>query len=207
MILKMIFWINNHLRNHITFEHPNNSPRVHFVWKMILNQRPAEKAYYIWTPIQYPSCAFCVENDFENDILNQQSPEEPYYIWAPKQFPSCAFCLENDFESMISWGTMLHLSTKSIHTTPLSPSFSFTSWFSLFSLLSFPQEFGSCMLCGEDFSIDSWLKMHIISKHQTNSQHLSLSPSSLFTSGVCSASVPSGTSGGSGLATYEKKHK
>ena len=56
---------------------------MNFVGKIILIQRPAEKAYYIWTPIQYPSCAFCVENDFENDIFNQQSPEEQYYIWAP----------------------------------------------------------------------------------------------------------------------------
>ena len=100
---------------------------------------------------------------------------------------------------------MSHLSTKLIHNTSLSPSSSFTSGVPLSSLLSSPQEFGSCKLCGEDFSIDSWLKMHIISKHQTNSQDLSLSPSSSFTSGVCSASVPSGTSGG--LATYVKKHK
>ena len=144
--------------------------KMNFVWKMILIQRPAEKAYYIWAPIQYPSCTFCVENDFENDILNQRSPEEPYYIRASKQFPSCAFCLKNDFESAINWGTMLHLSTKSIHNTSLSPSSSFTSGVSRSSLLSSPREFGSCKLCGKDFSIDSWLKMHIISKHQTNSQ-------------------------------------
>ena len=147
-----------------------------FVWKIILIQWPAEKAYYIGTPIQYPSCcAFCVENDFENDILNPRSPEEPYYIWAPKQFPSCAFCLENDFESTISWGTMLHLSTKSIHNTSLSPSSALTSGVSLSSLLTSPREFGSCKLCGQDFSIDSWLKMHIISKYQSNSQDLALS--------------------------------
>ena len=40
--------------------------------------------------------------------------------------------------------------------------------------------------------------MHIISKHQTNHKNsLSLSPS-----GVCSSFVSSGTTGGSGLATY-----
>jgi len=38
------------------------------------------------------------------------------------------------------------------------------------SALTYPREFGSCKLCGKDFSIDSWLKMHIISKYQTNSQ-------------------------------------
>ena len=108
-----LFWINDHLRNHIRFDHPNNPPCVHFVWKMVLNQRSAE---------------------------------EPCHIWAPNQF-----------------------------TIPLSPSSSFTSGVPLSSLLSSPQEFGSCKLCGEDFSIDSWLKMHIISKHQTNSQQLSLS--------------------------------
>ena len=86
------------------------------------------------------------------------------------QFSSCAFCVENDFESTITWGTILHLSTKSIHNTSLSPSSSFTSGVSLSSLLSSPREFGSCKLCGKDFSIDSWLKMHIISKYQTNSQ-------------------------------------
>ena len=40
-----------------------------FLWKMILNQRPAEKACYMWAPInQNPSCAFCVKNDFESMI-------------------------------------------------------------------------------------------------------------------------------------------
>ena len=70
---------------------------------------------------------------------------------------------------------MLHLSTKSIHNTSLSPSSSFTSGVSRSSLLSSPREFGSCKLCGKDFSIGSWVKMHIISKHQTDSQDLSLS--------------------------------
>ena len=65
-------------------------------------------------------------------------------FWAPiNQYPTCAFCVENDFESTIT-----------------SPSSALTS----------PREFCSCKLCGKDFSIDSWLKMHIISKYQTNSQ-------------------------------------
>ena len=108
------FWINYLLRNHITFEHPNNPSCVHFVWKMILNQRSAE---------------------------------EPCYIWAPNQF-----------------------------TIPLSLSiFRVDIW----SLALFPVDFSarirSCKLCGQDFSIDSWLKMHIISKYQSNSQDLALS--------------------------------
>ena len=94
---------------------------MHFVWKMILNQWPAEKAYY---------------------------------IWAPNQNPFCAICVKNDFESMISWWTMFYLSTKSTHNTSLSPSSSFTSGVSRSSLLSSPREFGSCKLCGKDFSID-----------------------------------------------------
>ena len=63
------------------------------------------------------------------------------------------------------------------------------------SLLSFPRNFSSCKLCGKYFSMDSWLKMHIIFKHQSIHK-TSLSPSSSFTSGVCSESVPSCTSGG-----------
>ena len=47
-----------------------------------------------------------------------------------------------------------------MHNTSLSPS----------SALSSKREFGSCKLCGNDFSNDSWLKMYIISKYQTNSQ-------------------------------------
>ena len=142
---------------------------MHFVWKMILNQWPAEKAYY---------------------------------IWAPNQNPFCAICVKNDFESMISWGTVLHLSTKSNHNTSLS--------------LHLPRshlEFHSlpCCLLLENCvvkicqSIHGWrctLFLNIKPIHKT-----SLSPSSLFNSGVCSASVPSGTSGGFGLSTYVKKHK
>ena len=76
------FWINVQLMNHVKFEHLLiNTPLVHFVWKMILNQ---------WSPLHVPR-----------------------------------------------W----HL-----------------------------RDFGSCKLCRKDFSMDSWLKMHIISKYQTNSQ-------------------------------------
>ena len=120
-----------------------NTPLVHFVWKMILNQRSADEPCYIWAPIN--------------------------------QYPTCAFCVENDFESTFSRWTRWHLSTKSIHNTSLSPSSALTSGVSLSSLLTSPREFGSCKLCGQDFSIDSWLKMHIISKYQSNSQDLALS--------------------------------
>ena len=169
-------------------------------------------------------------------ILNQQPAGKAYYIWAPiNQYPSCAFCVENDFESTITWGPMLHLSTQSIplvcnlcekwfwindqlmnhvlfehqinsQCLSLSPSSSFTSGV----------HFLPCCLLLENSVPASCVVKIFQSPHGwrctlfINSKPIdktSLSPSSSLTPGVCSASVPYSTSGGSGLVTYVKKHR
>ena len=62
---------------------------------------------------------------------------------------------------------------------------------------------GSCNLCGQVFLINSWLKMHIISKHQTNHKtSLSLAPY-----GVCSSFVSSGTTEGVWIGDLFEKHE
>ena len=195
--------------------------KMNFVWKMILIQLPAEKAYYIWAPIQYPSCVFCVENDFEltiswGTILHLSTQTIPHvcilyekWFWINdqlrnhvtfkrqinSQYPSLSIVLIHiliftlfpvvfssriRFLQVVWWRFFNRFMAEDAHyfltsnqfTTPLSPSSLFTSGVSLSSLLSSPREFGSCKLCGKDFSIDSRLKMHFI---QTNSQDLSLS--------------------------------
>ena len=145
--------------------------KMNFVWKMILIHLPAEKAYYIWAPIQYPSCAFCVENDFESTItwgiiLHLSTQATPLVCILYEEW----FWINDQLRNHVTFEHQI----KSQYLS-LSPSSSFTSGVSRSSLLSSPREFGSCKLCGKDFSIDSWLKMHIISKHQTDSQDLSLS--------------------------------
>ena len=141
----MIFSINNHLRNNITFEHPNNSPCVHFVWIMILNQRSAEEPCYIWAPNQ-----FTIPLSLHRSHSHLDFHSFPCCLLLKNSVP--ASCVVKIFQSIHGWRCTLFLNIKPIHNN-------------------------------------------------------SLSPSSLFTSGVCSASVPSGTSGGSGLPTYVKKHK
>ena len=132
--------------NHVTFEHLLiNTPLVHFVWKMILNQRSPEEPYYIWAPNQFtiPLSLHLPRSHLEFHSL-------PCCLLLENSVP--ASCVVKIFQSIHGWRCTLFLNIKPIHKT-------------------------------------------------------SLSPSSSFTSGVCSASVPSGTSGGSGLATYVKKHK
>ena len=118
---------------------------MHFVWKMILNQRSPEEPYYIWAPNQFtiPLSLHLPRSHLEFHSL-------PCCLLLENSVP--ASCVVKIFQSIHGWRCTLFLNIKPIHKT-------------------------------------------------------SLSPSSSFTSGVCSASVPSGTSGGSGLATYVKKHK
>ena len=131
------FWINDQLKKHITFEHPINTPLVHFVWKMILNQRSPEEPYYIWAPNQFtiPLSLHLPRSHLEFHSL-------PCCLLLENSVP--ASCVVKIFQSIHGWRCTLFLNIKPIHKT-------------------------------------------------------SLSPSSSFTSGVCSASVPSGT--------YVKKHK
>ena len=86
------FWINVQLMNHVKFEHLLiNTPLVHFVWKMILNQR---------SPLHLPHWH-----------LRENSVHASYVV--------------KIFQSTHGWRCTLFLNFKPIHKT--SPSSSFTN--------------------------------------------------------------------------------
>ena len=125
--------------------------KMNFVWKIILIQRPAEKAYYILTPIQYPSCASGVNG---NSLL----PYKFVGIYKAKgnsRSPLlCILCRKKwfwkwYFESTITWGTILHLSNQTIPHV--------------------------CILSGKWFWINDQLRNHVTFEHQINSQYPPLS--------------------------------
>ena len=167
---------------------------------MILNQRPAEKSILTMLHLSTKS----IHNTSLSLHLPRSHPKFhtlPCFLLLENSVP--ASCVLKIFQSTHGWRCTLFLNIKPIHKTSLSPTSSFTSGVSLSSLLTSPREFGPASCVVKIFqSTHGWrctLFLNINPIHKTL-----LSPSFSF-SGVCSAS--SGTSRGSGLATYEKKHK
>ena len=102
------FIIYDHLRNHITFEHPNNPPRVHFVWKMILNQRSAEEPCYIWAPNQ-----FTIPLSLHRSHSHLDFHSFPCCLLLKNSVP--ASCVVKIFQSIDGWRCTLFLNIKPIH--------------------------------------------------------------------------------------------